>query len=80
MDPSRKFVFLAVCVVALLLIGTAVVHGASRAYLARKYELDAAAIVRAVEELTGARTGIDTDELEHVPLQPQGEVERSDSL
>jgi len=56
------------------------VHGASRAYLARKYELDAAAIVRAVEELTGTSTGIDTDELEHVPLQPQGEVERSDSL
>ncbi len=56
------------------------VHGASRAYLARKYGLDGAAIVRAVEELTGTRTEIDTDELEHVPLQPVGEVERSDSL
>jgi transketolase len=56
------------------------VHGASRAYLARAYGLDAPAIVAAVEELTGRRTGIDREVLEHVPLQPQGEVERSDAL
>lgn len=55
-------------------------HGASRAYLAHAYGLDAAAIVRAVEELTGTQTGIDSEELAHVPLQPHGEVERSDSL
>ena len=38
-------------------------HGASRTYLMRKYGLDAAAIVRAVERLVGQTLGIDDEEL-----------------
>ena len=34
-------------------------HGASKAYLQHEYGLDALSIVRAVETLTGATTGIE---------------------
>lgn len=55
-------------------------HGASRAYLAREYGLDALGIVRAVERLLGEPTGIGSDDLEELELEPVGHVERSDSL
>jgi transketolase len=55
-------------------------HGASQDYLAREYGLDALAIVRAIERLLGESTGIESDDLEKVALEPVGPVERSDSL
>ncbi len=55
-------------------------HGASRAYLAHEYGLDALAIVRSVESLLGEPTGIGPDDLEELELEPIGSVERSDSL
>lgn len=55
-------------------------HGASRAYLAREYGLDAMSIVRGVETLIGEATGIHEDDIEQVELEPVASVERSDSL
>lgn len=55
-------------------------HGASRAYLAHEYGLDALGIVRAVERLLGHDTGIGEADLAAVPLEPIRAVERSDSL
>jgi transketolase len=55
-------------------------HGASRAYLAGEYGLDAIAIVRAVERLLGEPTGIGEGDLQKLELEPVGSVERSDSL
>lgn len=45
-------------------------HGASKTYLMREYGLDAAAIVRAVEDLTGRRFGIEPAELAGAVLEP----------
>lgn len=39
-------------------------HGASREYLMKKYSLDAPALVRAVEDLTGDSLGIDEEEFQ----------------
>jgi transketolase len=44
-------------------------HGASRAYLFREHGLDAAALVRAVEDLLGVRLGMTDAE-----LAPAGDV------
>jgi transketolase len=55
-------------------------HGASRAYLAAEYGLDALAIVRAVERLLGEPIGIGPDDLEALELEAIGSIERSDSL
>ncbi len=55
-------------------------HGASRAYLAREYGLDARGIVRGVERLLGYETEISPDELAAIPLEPAGPVEKADSL
>jgi transketolase len=55
-------------------------HGASKAYLQHEYGLDALSIVRAVETLTGATTGIEAGDIEHRVLEAVGPVERSDSL
>ncbi len=43
-------------------------HGGSRPYLMRRYGLDALALVRGVERLTGATTGIDEAALEAVRI------------
>lgn len=43
-------------------------HGASLPYLMKKYELDATALVRAVEDLIGDRLGITEDDLAAVRL------------
>ena len=45
-------------------------HGASREHLMREYELDALAIVRAVERLVGQPLGISADELAATELAP----------
>ena len=55
-------------------------HGASRAYLQREYGLDALSIVRAVERLVGADTGLVADDIPPDALAPVGAVERADSL
>lgn len=55
-------------------------HGASRAYLAREYGLDALGIVRAVERVMDHPTNISEQDLEDLELEPVGSVERSDSL
>ncbi len=55
-------------------------HGASRPYLAREYGLDAAGIVRGVEQLLGHDLGIEPAELAIVPPELIGTVERADSL
>ena len=45
-------------------------HGASRPYLMRKYGLDAAALVKAIEGLMETAFGIETADLTDVPLTP----------
>ncbi|MGC8635409.1 MAG: transketolase family protein [Candidatus Limnocylindrales bacterium] len=55
-------------------------HGASRGYLQREYGLDALAIVRAVEELLGASTGLEGKDIPGEAAAPVGSVERADSL
>ncbi len=48
-------------------------HGASRAYLMKEYGLDAAALVRSVEQLVGESLGVNEEDLEAVRLGP-GEI------
>ena len=45
-------------------------HGASRAYLMKKFGLDASALVREVEKLLDARFGIEEQELLAVRIEP----------
>lgn len=49
-------------------------HGASKAYLMKKYGLDAMALVSAVEELIGEDLGISEDDLEKVRLEDYSAV------
>ncbi len=55
-------------------------HGASRGYLQAEYGLDAISIVRAVEHLVGAHTGLAAEDMPAEALEPVGPVERADSL
>jgi transketolase len=53
-------------------------HGASRAYLMKKYGLDAAALVRAVEGLIGTSLGLADEDLLAVRLEPQSTAKAED--
>jgi transketolase len=55
-------------------------HGASRRYLMQKYGLDAAALVRAVEELTGKPLGLTEDDLQAVQLEPVASTAKAEDL
>jgi transketolase len=55
-------------------------HGASRVYLARKYGLDARALVSAAERLAGTSFDIEDGELESVDLQPIRSESRAEDL
>lgn len=55
-------------------------HGASRGYLQHEYGLDAAAIVHAVEDLLGAKTGLVAADIPEAAVESVGPVERADSL
>jgi transketolase len=55
-------------------------HGASRAYLMREYELDAAALVAGVEELTGKRTGITEDDLALARVEATHSLAKAEGL
>lgn len=55
-------------------------HGASRKYLARRYNLDAMAIIRKVEELTGARVDIGEEDLAEVHLTPVHSDAKAEAL
>jgi len=45
-------------------------HGASRKYLMRKYELDAAAVVGAVEKLTDSKFSLGADDFDDIEILP----------
>jgi transketolase len=55
-------------------------HGASQAYLMREYGLDAPALVRAVEELTGRATGITESDLEAVRIEAVHSLAKAEAL
>jgi transketolase len=55
-------------------------HGASRAYLMKKYGLDAAALVRAVEELWGESLGLADEDLRAVELAPVESTAKAEDL
>jgi transketolase len=55
-------------------------HGASRAYLMKKYGLDAAALVRAVEELWGEPLGLADEDLRAVELAPAESTAKAEDL
>ena len=55
-------------------------HGASRAYLMKKYGLDAAALVRAVEALSGESLGLADEDLRAVELAPVESTSKPEDL
>ncbi len=55
-------------------------HGASRAYLMKEYGLDAAALVRAVEQLAGEPLGLTEEDLSAVRLEPAGSTAKAEDL
>jgi transketolase len=55
-------------------------HGASRQYLMREYGLDAMALVRAVEELTGDRFNLTEEALAGVRLETMRQVDKTEDL
>ncbi len=55
-------------------------HGASRQYLMREYGLDALALVRAVEDLTGERLGLTEEALSDVRLETMRQVDKTEDL
>jgi len=55
-------------------------HGASRAYLMKKYGLDAAALVRAVESLSGESLGLADEDLRAVELAPVESTSKPEDL
>ncbi|MBI4617147.1 MAG: transketolase [Planctomycetes bacterium] len=55
-------------------------HGASRAYLMREYELDAFAVVRAVERLLGESFGISREELAAQAVGPGNSASKAEAL
>lgn len=56
------------------------IHGASRAYLLREYELDALALVRRVEELLGASFQIDPADLAAARIEPVHSGAKAEAL
>ena len=55
-------------------------HGASRAYLMKEYGLDAAALVRSVEQLTGQSLGLTEEDLGAVRLEPAESTAKAEDL
>lgn len=55
-------------------------HGASRAYLMKKYQLDASALVEAVENLMGQKLGITEDDLTEIRVQETYSEAKADAL
>ena len=55
-------------------------HGGSRAYLMRHYGMDALSLVRAVERLTGAETGIDEAALGAVRIEAVHSAVKAEAL
>ena len=55
-------------------------HGASRPYLMREYGLDATALVRAVEALTGQSLGITADDLHALRIAPVQSTAKPEDL
>jgi transketolase len=55
-------------------------HGASRGHLLREYELDAMALVRAVEELIGRDLAVSEDELGAVAITPTHSAAKAEAL
>jgi transketolase len=55
-------------------------HGASRAYLMKKYGLDAGALVRAVEALCGESLGVADEDLRAVELAPAEPEAKAEDL
>mgnify|MGYP005857975117 FL=1 len=55
-------------------------HGASRHYLMKEYNLDAISLVRAVEQLTGHKTGITEADLADVRIQPVHSEAKAEAL
>jgi transketolase len=45
-------------------------HGASKAYLLKKYGLDAWALTQAIEAMVGRSSGLDPEDLAQVHLTP----------
>ena len=55
-------------------------HGASRAYLMKEYGLDALALVRGVERLTGVETGIREEDLREVRVEATHSLAKAEAL
>ncbi|PKO04027.1 MAG: transketolase [Chloroflexi bacterium HGW-Chloroflexi-3] len=55
-------------------------HGASRAYLMREYELDALALVQAVEEMVGHELDITETDLQTVRLEAVHSIAKAEAL
>ncbi|MBU1495179.1 MAG: transketolase [Actinobacteria bacterium] len=55
-------------------------HGGSRSYLMREYGLDASALVRGVEELTGRATGISESDLDAVRIEQVHSLAKAEAL
>ena len=55
-------------------------HGASRQFLLREYGLDALALVRAVETLTGTTLGVTEDQLAAVRLETLRPLDKIEDL
>jgi transketolase len=55
-------------------------HGGSRPYLMKKYGLDAMALVREIEDLTGRRLGIGEDDLAAVRIEAVHSLAKAEAL
>lgn len=55
-------------------------HGGSKPYLMRYYGLDAMALVKAIEDLTGQKTGIDEDALDSVRVDAVHSAVKAEAL
>lgn len=55
-------------------------HGASRKYLAREYEIDALALISAVEQLTGREFNIYEEDLAEIHITPVHSLAKAEAL
>jgi transketolase len=55
-------------------------HGASRPYLAKKYELDAMSLVSAAEQLIGESLGIDEGDIQTTPIIAADTLAKAEDL